>query len=151
MYQTPIVNRREFLRVTAVAGGGALFASYLAPLGVARAAQPAAEFVPNAFIRITPDGMVTIIAKNPEIGQGVKTMLPMLIAEELDVEWKNVRVEQAPLDTVNFTGQSAGGSTATPNRSTMNGPIGRRGRCRRRREPPMPGPNGVRSWVDGRS
>ena len=115
MYQTPIVNRREFLRVTAVAGGGALFASYLAPLGVARADQPATEFVPNAFIRITPDGMVTIIAKNPEIGQGVKTMLPMLIAEELDVEWKTVRVEQAPLDTVKFTGQSAGGSTATPN------------------------------------
>jgi isoquinoline 1-oxidoreductase subunit beta len=115
MYQTPMINRREFLRVTAVAGGGVLFASYLEPLGVARAAQPAADFIPNAFIRITPDGMVTILAKNPEIGQGVKTMLPMLIAEELDVEWKNVRVEQAPLDTAKFTGQSAGGSTATPN------------------------------------
>jgi isoquinoline 1-oxidoreductase subunit beta len=114
------VDRRSFLRVTALAGGGVLLGSYLRVLdvGEALAATPggtgAAEFAPNAFIRMTPDGIVTIIAKNPEIGQGVKTMLPMIIADELDVEWKNVRVEQAPLDTVKFTGQGAGGSTATP-------------------------------------
>lgn len=111
------VNRRQFLQVSAVAGGGILLGSYLDPLaGAAEAlAQPtAADFAPNAFIRITPDGIVTLIAKNPEIGQGVKTMLPMLIAEELDVDWKNVRIEQAPLDTTKFTGQSAGGSNATP-------------------------------------
>jgi isoquinoline 1-oxidoreductase subunit beta len=114
------VDRRSFLRVTALAGGGVLLGSYLRVLdaGEAFAATPggigAAEFAPNAFIRMTPDGIVTIIAKNPEIGQGVKTMLPMIIADELDVEWKNVRVEQAPLDTTKFTGQGAGGSTATP-------------------------------------
>src|SRR5512143_1149459 len=111
------VDRRSFLRVTALAGGGVLLGSYLKVFESADAfaATPgAAEFVPNAFIRMTPDGIVTIIAKNPEIGQGIKTMLPMIIADELDVEWAKVRVEQAPLDTTRFTGQGAGGSTATP-------------------------------------
>ena len=111
------VSRRDFLRVSAIAGGGILLASYIEPLGAAEAvgATAPADAALSAFIRITPDGIVTIIAKNPEIGQGVKTMLPMLIAEELDVEWKNVRIEQGDLDTKNFQGQVAGGSTATPN------------------------------------
>ena len=115
------VDRRQFLKVSAIAGGGIMFGSYLSSGGVEDALAavpgrvPAPAFEPNAFIRITPDGIVTIVAKNPEIGQGVKTMLPMLIAEELDVDWKNVRIEQASLDTNRFQGQSAGGSTATPN------------------------------------
>ena len=114
------VDRRSFLRVTALAGGGIMLGSYLrfAETAEAFAATPgsgAAEFAPNAYIRLMPDGIVTIIAKNPEIGQGVKTMLPMLIADEMDVDWKNVRIEQAILDTDKYTpGQSAGGSTATP-------------------------------------
>jgi isoquinoline 1-oxidoreductase subunit beta len=111
------VSRREFLRASAIAGGGIALASFLEPLSAAVSGLP---FVPsdaslNAFIRIMPDGIVTIVSKNPEIGQGVKTALPMLVAEELDVEWKDVRVEQAPLDTKRFTQQFAGGSTATPN------------------------------------
>lgn len=113
MTVAPRIDRREFLRVTAVAGGGMLLATYLEPFGTPQA--PAADFTPNAFIRITPDGMVTITAQNPEIGQGVRTMLPMLIADELDVDWRNVRIEQGSLDTANFRNQNAGGSTATPN------------------------------------
>ncbi|HYT84556.1 MAG TPA: molybdopterin cofactor-binding domain-containing protein [Gemmatimonadales bacterium] len=111
------LDRRQFLRVTAVAGGGMLLATYLEPFGATTVlgAEPAADFAPNAFIRITRAGVVTITAQNPEIGQGVKTMLPMLIAEELDVEWQTVTIEQGSLDTTNFRNQYAGGSTATPN------------------------------------
>ena len=119
MTQTPVVaavSRRDFLRVSAIAGGGLLIASYLEPLDAAAAVgrSAAGDATLNAYIRITPDGIVSIIAKNPEVGQGVKTMLPMLIAEELDVEWTQVRIEQGDLDTKNFQGQVAGGSTATP-------------------------------------
>src|SRR5690348_8593945 len=121
MTKTASVNRRDFLRVSAIAGGGILIGTYIESLdsatGFAATLVPkktAAEWA-NAYIKITPDNIVTIIAKNPEIGQGVKTMLPMLIADELDVDWKNVRIEQAMLDTNKYQpGQSAGGSTATP-------------------------------------
>jgi isoquinoline 1-oxidoreductase beta subunit len=113
---TTTTTRRDFLRVSSIVGGGLLIATHLEALETASAfvSPTAADFVPNAFIRITPDGIVTIIAKNPEIGQGVKTMLPMLIADELDVDWKNVRVQQADFDPTKFQAQSVGGSTATP-------------------------------------
>jgi isoquinoline 1-oxidoreductase beta subunit len=127
-------TRREFLRATAIVGGGLLLASYAEPLTAMEGAFAAPDFAPNAFIRMTPDGLVTIMAKNPEIGQGVKTMLPMLIADELDVEWKNVRVQQADLDpkvgqAATFQGQSAGGSTATPNNWLPMRRVGAAGRA----------------------
>ncbi|HTJ21071.1 MAG TPA: xanthine dehydrogenase family protein molybdopterin-binding subunit [Gemmatimonadaceae bacterium] len=126
------VDRRSFLRVTALAGGGILLGSYLDVLDTGRASaatSAAPGFEPNAFIRMTPDGIVTIIAKNPEIGQGVKTMLPMIIADELDVDWANVRIEQAPLDTNRFQNQGAGGSTATPVNWTPMRQVGAAGRA----------------------
>jgi isoquinoline 1-oxidoreductase beta subunit len=125
------VNRREFLRVSSIVGGGLLLASYVETLEAASVfTSPASpEFVPNAFIRMTPDGIVTIVAKNPEIGQGVKNMLPMIIADELDVEWKNVRVEQASFDPTKFQGQSTGGSTATPNNWLPMRRVGAAGRA----------------------
>src|SRR5213593_3869172 len=122
------VSRRQFLRVSAIVGGGVLLASYLEPLVAAETfgggAPSGADFLPNAFIRITPDGIVTIIAKNPEIGQGVKTMLPMIIADELDVDWNVVTIEQADVDRNKYGGQSAGGSTATPTNWTPMRQIG---------------------------
>jgi isoquinoline 1-oxidoreductase beta subunit len=111
------IDRRSFLRVTAIAGGGMMIAAYIDPaelFGQGRqGGPPPPPLVPNAFIRIAPDGKVTIIGKNPEIGQGIKTTLPMIIADELDVDWASVTVEQGDLDA-KYGGQSAGGSTAIP-------------------------------------
>ena len=108
--ETNLISRRSFLRVTALAGGGMMLATCFKPA----AAPGSGPLAPDVFVRIRADGAVAIIAKNPEIGQGVKTMLPMLIAEELDVDWKDVRVEQADVDQSKYGAQYAGGSTATP-------------------------------------
>jgi isoquinoline 1-oxidoreductase beta subunit len=135
MHPTTPVSRRDFLRVTSIAGGGLLLASYFEPLAAfeksvaGSATNPFADPTLNAFVRITPDGIVTIMSKNPEVGQGIKTMLPMLIAEELDVDWKNVRVEQAPFDPVKFQNQFAGGSTATPTNYLPMRRVGAAGRA----------------------
>lgn len=109
-------TRRDFLRAGAAAGGGLLIAT-LVPRGALGALDDlaiAGTFEPNAFVRIGADGVITIIAKNPEVGQGVKTMLPMLVAEELDVPLAMVTVEQAMADEKRYGRQVAGGSTATP-------------------------------------
>ena len=100
-------SRRAFLTAGLAAGGGLLLTLKFADRAFAD------DAVVAAYITIAPDGITTIVAKNPEIGQGMKTTLPMLIADELDVEWKNVRVKQAMLDPI-YPGQFAGGSLGTP-------------------------------------
>jgi isoquinoline 1-oxidoreductase beta subunit len=108
-------SRRAFLAGSVAIGGGLLLELSLPmrAFGVAGSGAPTGPAL-NAYIRIAPDGLVTIVSKNPEIGQGIKTMLPMLIAEELDVDWANVRTEQAVSDPATFGRQFAGGSRATP-------------------------------------
>ena len=109
-------SRRDFLKVSAAAGGGLLLSFALPSLSKAAAMGHAEEgtTVLNAYVRIAADNTVAIMSKNPEIGQGIKTMLPMLIAEELDVDWSQVHVEQALADNTVYGRQVAGGSMATP-------------------------------------
>ncbi len=109
-------GRREFLRVSALAGGGLLL-GFSIPVKRGFAADGATQsFAPNAFLRITPDGTVTVISNKSEMGQGIYTGLAMLIAEELDVDWNSIRVEPAPAAEVykhpQFGSQSTGGSTS---------------------------------------
>lgn len=73
-------------------------------------AMPSAWFDLNAYLSIADNGEVTIMSPNPEVGQNVKTSMPMIVAEELDVNWEDVRVKQAPLNPESFTRQVAGGS-----------------------------------------
>ena len=108
------LNRRSFLQMSALAGGGLALGLYDSPLSSAQGPARAA-LSPQAFVKIASDGTITVMAKCPEIGQGVKTMLPMMIAEELDADWSKVRVEQADLDESTYGGQSDGGSTSTQN------------------------------------
>ena len=109
-------SRRVFLKATAAAGGGMLLSLYLPGLAGGAAADEAQSpsVRVTAYVSIAPDNVVTIMAKNPEIGQGVKTMLPMLVAEELDVDWSQVRTRQADLNPALYGNQHAGGSTSTP-------------------------------------
>lgn len=106
------ISRRSFLSVSLVGGAVLSFGAWLALSDEAEAGG--GDAVLNAFIRINPDNSVVIGAKNPEIGQGVKTMLPMLIAEELDVDWEQVHIEQTLADATKYGPQVAGGSRSTP-------------------------------------
>ncbi|AYN68081.1 xanthine dehydrogenase family protein molybdopterin-binding subunit [Euzebyella marina] len=108
-------NRRAFLRTSSLASGGLLIGFNLFTACRPEAKPPVnladlnySDF--NAFIKIAKNGAVTIFSPNPEIGQGVKTSMPMIIAEELDLPWNMVYVEQGHLDTKNYTRQVAGGS-----------------------------------------
>ena len=126
-----VMERRSFLKVSALAGGGLMLSLSTAANALAQGRGGAAAPPPNPnnYIKVAADGTVTIVAKNPETGNGVRTMLPMLIAEELDVNWKNVKIQQADYDDTKYAGQSAGGSTATPNNFTPMRQVGAAGRA----------------------
>jgi len=104
-------GRRAFLKVTLAASGALLVGVQWA--GAEDRAAAGSTWKPNLYVRIAPDGQVTIVSKNPEAGQGVKTAFPMVVAEHLEVDWKSVQVEQAPLDD-RYGRQAIGGSRGTP-------------------------------------
>ena len=107
-----VLDRRAFLKVTLLASG-----ALVVGVGCERESSAASfadgTWVPNLHVRINPDGRITIVSKNPEAGQGVKTAMPMVVAECLNVDWQQVDVEQAPLDD-RYGRQVIGGSRATP-------------------------------------
>jgi isoquinoline 1-oxidoreductase beta subunit len=119
-------SRRSFLKISAAAGGGLLLSMTVACAtpsdptdgGAAAAAEPKAPpklIELNVFVAVASDGTIRIMNKNPEVGQGIKTMLPMLIAEEMDADWARVEIGQADADQAKYGSQIAGGSFATPN------------------------------------
>ena len=113
--QSPVVDRRQFIKVSALAGGGLLIGTYLRfgdSVAYAQTASAAESFAPNAFISIAPSGAVSIIAPNSEMGQGIKTGLPMIVAEELDVAWQDVTIVQGDLNPA-YGRQSSVGSGST--------------------------------------
>ncbi|MCV2422260.1 xanthine dehydrogenase family protein molybdopterin-binding subunit [Paucibacter sp. DJ2R-2] len=114
MSRAALVNpsRRRFLGHS---GAGLVLALSGSTVALAQSVKPAAAqaFKPSAFISISPEGVVTLISKQPEIGQGIKTSLPMVIAEELSVNWRDVKIVQGDLDPA-YGSQGAGGSTSTP-------------------------------------
>lgn len=104
-----------------------LIGRYIEPFASAQQQPSQASLDPNNFIRIDSDGSVTLIARNPEVGQGIKNMLPMLIAEELEIDWKEVKVEQADYDP-KYGLQSTGGSRAASNNFIPMQQVGAAGR-----------------------
>src|SRR5438034_7533925 len=101
------LSRRSFLTVGAAAGAGLVIGFYL-PHGSSSNAE---VFSPNAFLRITPENKVIIVVARSEMGQGVRTALPMILAEELEADWKQIEIEQAGASTL-YGDQGTGGSAS---------------------------------------
>lgn len=120
MATTIKTNRRDFLKIAATATGGLLigfgWSSCDTPkvqvLSTEEVLAKAHNF--NSFLSISPDGDIVIYSPNPELGQNIITSFPMIVADELDADWKKVRVLQAPLDNQRFERQLTGGSGAMP-------------------------------------
>lgn len=121
------LSRRSFLKASVAAGGGLMLGLYTPSSADAQKLPKQPPFQTDAFIHIDKDGTVTLMARNPEIGQGVNIMLPMLIAEELDIDWKSVKVQQANYDP-KYGLQSTGGSRAASNNWVPMRKVGAAGR-----------------------
>jgi hypothetical protein len=131
--KTAQLDRRSFLQVTALAGGGVVIGMYAPAFAQAPQGGPGAapaipwSLEPNFYITVHPDNTFTIIAKNPETGQGIRAALPMIIADEFDVDWSQVKIQQADLDP-KYGPQIEGGSRAIPTNYDPMRQIGAGGR-----------------------
>ena len=103
------LNRRGFIKASTMIGGGVLL-SFRANDSLANSLPAQVTF--NSYLSISPDNVITIFAPNPEVGQNIKTAFPMIVAEELDADWKDVKIVQAHLDTKKFNRQATAGSGA---------------------------------------
>lgn len=118
MEQTFAANRRQFLKGSVAAS---LVISFNLPMPKCVAAASASEFAPNAFLRIAPDNTITVISKHIEFGQGPYTGIATILADELDADWSQIRVESAPADHEKYANlsfgpvQGTGGSSAMAN------------------------------------
>ena len=124
MTATSDLTRRDFVRVGAAAGVGLTLAFYLpgcAPEDKAGTGSAGGKdaFEPNAFLRIGPDGSVTVVSKHLEMGQGTYTGLATIVAEELDADWSQVRVEGAPADAKRYNNLSWGPAQGTGGSSSI--------------------------------
>ena len=114
---THIFSRRGFIKVASGAAGGLVLGLSMGAPGEAQAQSagpPPRPFAPGAFVRIAPNGKITLISKNPEIGQGIKTGFGVILAEELDAKWSDVTVEQAEVNRAVYGTQMAGRSMSIP-------------------------------------
>lgn len=115
-------NRRDFIKIAATTGGGLFLGfhwneSIASSLSIADApltVRAVGDISFNNFLSISPDDVITIFSPNPELGQNIKTSFPMIVAEELDADWKKVKVVQANLDAKKYERQLTGGSGAVP-------------------------------------
>ena len=106
------IDRRTFLKLTGISSTGLVLGFSLNDIAKQASAATMDKFFTSEFIRIATDGKIYLYSKNPEIGQGIKTAVPMIIAEELDANWEDIIVEQAPINEDIYGRQSAGGSNS---------------------------------------
>jgi isoquinoline 1-oxidoreductase beta subunit len=113
--EMPELNRRQFFKLSGLAGGGLVLGGFAASPKHAFAQEAAGDTTTlSAYVQIKTDGRINLFSKNPECGQGIKTGLPLIIAEELDCAWEDVDVVQADIDATKYGAQFAGGSLSTP-------------------------------------
>ncbi len=104
------LSRRDFIKISSVAGAGLLLSFYLPSKGESIQSAASGAFAPNAWLKIDADGIVTVTVARSEMGQGVLTSMPMIVAEELEADWTKIRVEQANAHPTKYGSMSTGGS-----------------------------------------